>query len=126
MPTKLTLPPFLSGSIVPNSYAGSGQRRNRHADRQDSYPPLSDPGTQCWDARLDGQTCHTRLGWRQRLRQWYARHFSAECQRAIPRRLDDQWDALHEWVLAPTTEGPLDCIARTHPSLRMVIYTSLT
>ena|SRR5437870_4023610 len=125
-PTKFTPPPFLSGSIVPDSYTGSEQRRNRHAERPDSFPPLSGPGTQRGDARLDDQTWHMRLGWRQRLRQWYAWHFSAGSQRAVPRRLDDQWDALHERVLVSTTEGPLDCIARTHPSLRMVIYTSLT
>jgi hypothetical protein len=109
MPTKLT-----------------SQRRNRHADRQVSYPPLSGTGTQRWDTRLEDQTWHTRLGWHQRLRQWYAKHFSAGCQHAVPRRLDDQWDALHERVLAPPIEGTLDCIARTHPSWRMVIYTSLT
>ena len=123
---KLTLPPFLSGRIFPKSHAGLEQRRHRHADHQDAFPPLPGPGTQRGDARLEGQTWHMRLGWRQRLRQWYAKHFFAGCQRAIPQRLDDQWDALHARGLAPTIEGSLDCIARTHPSLRMVIYTSLT
>jgi hypothetical protein len=125
-PTERTLPPFLSGNIVPDSYASSKQRRNRHADGQDSFSPLSGPGAQRGDARLDNQTWHTRLGWHQRLGQWYAKHCFAGCQRAVSRRLDDQWDALPERVLAPTIEGPLDCIARTHPSLRMVVYTSLT
>jgi hypothetical protein len=60
-PTKLTLPPCLSGDIVPESYAGPAQRRNRHADRQDSFPPLPGIGTQRGDARLDGQTWHTAL-----------------------------------------------------------------
>ncbi len=126
MLTKVTLPPFLSGRIFPKHHAGSEQRRNRHTDHQDSFPPLSGPRTQRWDAWRDGQTWHTCLGWRQRLRQWYAERFSAVGQRAVPRRLDEQWDTLHERVRAPTTEGPLDCIARTHPSLRMVVYTSLT
>jgi len=123
---KLTLPPFLSGRIFPKSHAGLEQRRHRHADHQDASPPLSGPGTQRGDARLDSQTWHMRLGWRQRLRQWDVRQCVAGGQRAVPQRLDDQWDALHERVLALPSEGPLDSIARTHPSLRTVIYTSLT
>jgi hypothetical protein len=113
---KLTLPPFLSGRIFPKS----------HADRQDAFPPLPGPGSQRGDARLDGQTWHMRLGWRQRLCQWEVRHCSAEGQRAVPQRLDEQWDAQRERVLALPIDGPLDSLTRTHPSLRLVIYTSLT
>jgi|SoiMetStandDraft_2_1073263.scaffolds.fasta_scaffold43416_1 hypothetical protein len=126
MPTKFTLLPCLSKNIVPDSYAGSEHRRNHHAAHPDSLLPLSDTGTQRWDAWLDGQTWHSCLRWRQRLRQWYARHFSARESACSPRRLDDQWDALHERVQAPTTEDSVACIAQTHPSLRMGIYTSLT
>jgi hypothetical protein len=125
MPTKLTLPAFLSGSNVPHNSAGSKYKRDRHADSQGSFSPLLGPGIQRWDTRLDGQTWHTCLRWYQRLRQWYARHFSAGSQRAVPQRLDDQRDVLHEGVRTPIIDGCLDCIARTHPSLRMVIYTSL-
>jgi hypothetical protein len=120
---KLTLPPFLSGRIVPKSHAGLEQRRHRHADRLDAVPPLSSPGTERGDTRLDGQTWRRR--WRQRLRQWEVRPCFAGDQCAVPLRLDDQWDARHERVRAPITEGLLDGIARTHPSLRLVIYTAL-
>jgi hypothetical protein len=102
------------------------QRRNCRAVHPDSFPPLSVPGNQRWDAQLDGEPWYTCLGWYQRLRQRYTRHFSAGNRRTVHQRLDDQWDALHERVRASTTEGLLDCIARTHPSLRTVIYTSLT
>src|SRR5262245_2959492 len=47
-------------------------------------------------------------------------------QRAVPQRLDEQWDARHEWVPALPIDGPLDSIARAYPSLRTLIYTSLT
>jgi hypothetical protein len=93
---KLTLPPFLSGRIVPKSHAGIEQRRYRHADRLDAVPPLSSPGTERGDTRLDGQTWRRR--WRQRLRQWEVRPCFAGDQCAVPLRLDDQWDARHERV----------------------------
>ena len=83
-PTKLTPPPYLSESIVPDSYAGSARRRNRHADRLGSFPLLSDTGTQRGDARLDDQTWRMCLRWCQRLRQWYAKHFSEGSQRVTP------------------------------------------
>jgi hypothetical protein len=123
---KLTLPPFLSGRIVPKSHAGVEQRRHHHADRLDAFPSLSSPETQRGDAWLDGQTWHLRLGWRQRLHHWGVRQCFTGDQCAVPLRLDDQWDARHERVRAPTTEGPLDSMARTHPSLRVVLYSSLT
>jgi hypothetical protein len=123
---KLPLPPFLSGCLFTKSHAGVAQPRHCYADRLEAVPPLSGSGTQGGDARLAGQTWHLRLGWRQRLRQWGVRHCCGGGQRIVPQRLDEPWDALHERVRAPTTEGLLDCMARTHPSLRLVIYTSLT
>jgi hypothetical protein len=61
-----------------------------------------------------------RLGWRQRL------HLRcAERRRESLRRLDDLRDTQHVQIQAPVTEGYVDLITRTIPSLRLVIYGML-
>ena len=60
------------------------------------------------------------LGWRQRL------HLrGAERQRQRLRRLDDLRDTQHVQIQAPATEGHVELITRTIPSLRFVIYGTL-
>ena len=60
------------------------------------------------------------LGWRQRLHLWCAEH---RCESL--RRLDDLRDTQHVQIQAPVTEGHVELITRTIPSLRFVIYGTL-